>query len=254
MIVTLAQLYSYPVKSLGPVPLASADLRPDAGLPDDRRFAIMHGASAFNPLEPAWQPKSSFVVLARTGRLATLDIDYDPATTTLIIRRGGRAVARGQIGTPLGRGLIDQFLAAYLKHAVPGTPRLVEAPGVSFGDRPEPLVTLVNAASVADLERVVKEEVNPLRFRPNLILTGAAPWQEAAWVGKTLAIGAARLEVVDTITRDEVVNIEPRTGNQTLNLLMALDRGFGHRRCGLYARVTTPGTITPGDTVTLGGG
>ena len=253
MTITLTHLYSYPVKSLGAVPLASATLRPNAGLPDDRRFAIIHGASAFNPLEPAWQPKSSFVVLARTGRLATLGIDYDPATTTLVIRRGSRAVARGQIGTPLGRGLIDQFLAAYLRNVVPGTPRLVEAPGVSFGDRPEPLVTLVNAASVVDLERVVKEPVAPLRFRPNLIIAGAAPWQEATWVGRTLAIGDARLEVVDTITRDDVINIEPGTGSQALNLLMALDRGYGHRRCGLYARVTTPGTITPGDTVTLDG-
>ena len=178
---TLARLYNYPVKSLSASSLPEAALRVGEGLPDDRRFAIMHGASAFNPLEPEWQPKSSFVVLSRTDKLAALETGYDPATTTLTVRRGGRQVARGQIGTPLGRGLIDQFLAAYLKGAVPGTPRLVEAAGVMFSDKPERLVSLVNAASVADLERVVKERVDPLRFRPNLVIEGAAPWEENGW-------------------------------------------------------------------------
>ena len=252
MPMTLTRLYSYPVKSLSASPLAAAELTPGGGLPDDRRFAIMHGASAFNPLEPEWQPKSNFVVLSRTEKLAALETEYDPATTALTVRRGGRQVARGQIGTPLGRGLIDQFLAAYLKGAVPGTPRLVEAAGVTFSDKRERLVSLVNAASVADLERVVKEPVNPLRFRPNLVIEGASPWEETGWVGRTLDIGPVRLEITEIITRCNAINIEPGTGSQALNLLMALERGYGHQQCGLYARVVAGGTITAGDELTVG--
>ena len=252
MSIFLSKLYRYPVKSLSAAPLESASLRAGEGLPEDRRFAIMHGASAFNPLEPEWQPKSNFVVLSRTDKLAALETEYDAETTALVIRRGGRQVARGQIGTPLGRGLIDQFLAAYLKGAVPGTPRLVEAAGVTFSDKPEHLISIVNAASVADLERVVKEPVNALRFRPNLVIDGAAPWEEAGWVGRTLEIGGARLEIVEAIGRCAAINVEPGTGSQSLNLLMALERGYGHRQCGLYARVVTAGTITAGDGVTVG--
>lgn len=251
MSINLARIYRYPVKSLGASPLPAAALRVGEGLPEDRRYAIMHGASAFNPLEPEWQPKSNFVVLARTDKLAALDTEYDATTTTLIVRRNGRQVARGQIGTPLGRGLIDQFLAAYLKGAVPGTPRLVEAAGVVFSDKPERLISIVNAASVADLERVVKERVDPLRFRPNLVIEGAAPWEETGWVGRTLEIGGARLEIVEIITRCAAINVEPGTGSQALNLLMALERGYGHRQCGLYARVTAAGTVTAGDGVTV---
>ena len=249
MSIFLTKLYRYPVKSLSAAPLESAGLRVGEGLPEDRRFAIMHGASAFNPLEPEWQPKSNFVVLSRTDKLAALETEYDAATTALVIRRGGRQVARGQIGTPLGRGLIDQFLAAYLKGAVPGTPRLVEAAGVTFSDKPEHLISIVNAASVADLERVVKEPVNALRFRPNLVIDGAAPWEEAGWVGRTLEMGGARLEIVEAITRCAAINVEPGTGSQSLNRLMALERGYGHRQCGLYARVATAGTITAGDAI-----
>ncbi len=253
MSMTLAKLYRYPVKSLSASPLATATLRAGEGLPEDRRFAIMHGASAFNPLEPLWQPKSNFVVLSRTDKLAALETEFDDATSTLIIRRGGRQVARGQIGTPLGRGLIDQFLAAYLKGAVPGTPRLVEASGVAFSDKQERLVSIVNAASVADLERVVKEAVNPLRFRPNLVIDGAAPWEEAGWIGLSLEIGEVRLEITEVITRCAAINVEPGTGSQSLNLLLAMERGYGHRLCGVYARVVTGGTVSAGDGVVVRG-
>ncbi len=251
MSMTLARIYRYPVKSLSASSLTQATLAAGQGVPDDRRFAIMHGASAFKPLEPEWQPKSNFAVLSRIDRLAALETDYDPVTTTLIIRRSGRQVARGQIGTPLGRGLIDQFLAAYLKGVLPGTPRLVEAAGVVFSDKQERLISIVNAASVADLERVVKESVDPLRFRPNLVIEGVAPWEETGWVGRVLEIGDARLEVTEVTTRCAAINVEPGTGAQSLNLLMALERGYNHRQCGIYARVIAGGAIRVGDTLTL---
>jgi MOSC domain-containing protein YiiM len=36
-----------------------------------------------------------------------------------------------------------------------------------------------------------------------------------------------------------------------MNIPMVLERGFGHVEFGVYARVTTPGTIRPGDAITL---
>ncbi len=251
MSINLTQIFRYPVKGLSAQPLSAADLEAGRGVPEDRRFAIMHGASAFNPNDPAWHPKTSFVALARNDRLAALDTEYDAATTMLTVRRGGRQVARGQIGTQVGRGLVEQFLAAYLKGDVPGVPRLVEAPGIMFGDTPEPQISIINAASVRDLERVVKEPVNPLRFRPNLVIDGAPPWQEAHWIGRILSVGAARLEIVEVIDRCQAINIEPGSGSQSLNLLLALGRGYGHQQCGVYARVLSGGTITAGDPVSL---
>ena len=247
----VSQIYRYPVKGLNAQALAAVDLEAGLGLPEDRRFAIMHGASTFNPNDPSWQPKTSFLGLGRTERLGTLDVDYDASTTMLTVRRNGRPVARGQIGTLVGRGLIEQFLAAYLKDDIPGVPRLVEAPGVMFGDTPEKWVSIVNAASLRDIERVVKEPVNPLRFRPNFVIDGAAPWEEHQWVGRTLVVGGARLTVTAMITRCNAINVEPGTGSQTLNLLLALTRGFGHQQCGVYAQVTSGGSAIIGDAVMI---
>ena len=65
-----------------------------------------------------------------------------------------------------------------------------------------------------------------------------------------MEIGGARLEIVEAITRCAAINVEPGTGSQSLNLLMALERGYGHRQCGLYARIVAAGTVTVGDGVT----
>jgi hypothetical protein len=59
------------------------------------------------------------------------------------------------------------------------------------------------------------------------------------------------LNVTVPITRYSAINVEPGTGAQTLNLLLALARGFGHQQCGVYAQVLTGGAVAVGDTAVL---
>jgi uncharacterized protein YcbX len=251
MSATVAIIQRFPVKGLSAQALPAVELCPDQGLPGDRRYAIAHGASAFDPLAPAWQPKSNFVTLSRTARLASLEADYDPEAAVLVIRRSGRQVARGALSSPIGRQLIEQFLDAYLKDDCPGMPRLVDAPGVMFSDRREPLVSIINAASLRDLERVVKQPVDPVRFRSNFVIDGVAAWAETGWVGRSLTLGAARLEVVRPIVRCSSINIDPASGADLPNIQLALQRGYGTDACGVYARVSAGGTVRCGDPVEL---
>ncbi|CAK0757021.1 MOSC domain-containing protein [uncultured Gammaproteobacteria bacterium] len=248
----LAKIHRYPVKGLSAQELESADLTPGQGLAMDRRFAITHGATTFDVNAPVWRPKSNFLTLVRTERLAALQTEFDADTATLTVRRGPRVVARGRIDTPIGRSLIDQFLAAFLSGHVLGVPRLVEAPGTMFTDREEKLVAVINLASLGDLERrVVRQPVDCRRFRANLLLDGFPPWVENNWVGKVLAIGNARLAIVEPIERCAVTNINPTTGTCDLNIPQALHRGFGHARFGVYARVITGGTVAVGNTAAI---
>ena len=43
-----------------------------------------------------------------------------------------------------------------------------------FSDVPEKLVSIINLASLRDLERVLRKPVHPLRFRANIV-SGARP-------------------------------------------------------------------------------
>ena len=130
------------------------------------------------PPHPRHLPKVNFLMLMRDERLATLRTQFDDTSETLTILRDGKQVARGQLTTPLGRQLIEQFLAAYMKAELRGPPKIVHAHGHSFSDVAAKCVHIVNLASVRELERTLGRPVDPLRFRANLYLEGVEPWAE----------------------------------------------------------------------------
>ena len=250
MSVTIDAIHYYPVKGLTAQRLDHTHLVPGECLPQDRRFAILHRATHFDPANPVWKPKTNFLALVRDEKLATLDAVYDPQSALLVLHRNGKAVARGRIDTATGRLLIDQFLAAYMDGtAAPGPYKLVESPGHNFTDIPDKAVSLINLASVRDIDRVTKVPVDPLRMRGNLHLAGLPAWEEMQWVGKRLAVGEVELEVFKTTTRCAAVEVNPDTGERDMALLKALKTGFGHAVCGVYARVVAGGDIRPGDPV-----
>jgi uncharacterized protein YcbX len=93
--------------------------------------------------------------------------------------------------------------------------------------------------------------VHPLRFRANLYLEGWPAWHEAGLLGKTLAIGDARLKVVKRITRCAATNVDPNTAARDLEIPEALMRRFGHNECGIYAEVIADGEIAVGDEIAV---
>lgn len=103
-------------------------------------------------------------MLMRDEKLAALDTSFENEGAVLTLRRGGRQVARAKLSTPVGRGIAEQFFAAYLGTALPGKPRIVHGGGHAFTDVAETWVSLINLASVRDLERVTGATVDPLRF------------------------------------------------------------------------------------------
>lgn len=249
MPVTVSRICRYPVKGLSAEDLDRVHLASGEGLPHDRRFALAHGSTKFDPLSPEWLPKSNFLMLMRNEQLAKLTTRFDDADGTLTISRNGKRVAWGKINTPVGRAVIEDFFAAYMHAEVRGKPRIVEAPGHMFSDNRDKVVSLVNLASVHDLERVVGRPIDPIRFRANLYLEGLDPWSEFDWLGQSLSIGEARLEAVNRIVRCAATEVDPGTGARDMDVLQALRRGFGHVDMGIYATVEQAGSVALGDGV-----
>lgn len=245
-------IFRYPVKGLSGQALAAVELVDGRGMPLDRRWGLLSGSAADGQARSAWRPKSDFLTLLRHERLAALEAEFDSESVFLVVKRGGRAVARGRLDQPTGRMLLEQFFAAYLAGAAPGLPHLVEAADGAFTDLNAPYISLLNLASVRDLEaRVAKRAVDPRRFRANLWLDGVPAWAERNWIGRTLAVGAIRLRVEAPIGRCGATGVDPATGERDLNLVQILQRGYGHGECGVYARVLTGGAIAVGDAVAV---
>ena len=244
-------LYRYPVKGLSPEPLQRVSLRVGKTFPFDRAYAIENGLGRFDPAAPRHLPKVNFLMLMRDERLATLKASFDDQSETLTILRDGKQVARGQLTTPLGRQLIEQFIAAYMRSELRGAPKIVHAAGHSFSDVAVKCLHVVNLATVRELERVSGRPIDPLRFRANLYLDGVTPWAEFAWLDKELRIGEARLSVFARTTRCEATNVDPATGARDMAIPAHLMRTWGHQDFGIYAKVVAGGEIGIGTPVTL---
>ena len=250
---TIAEIYSYPVKGLTGAKHSQIALTAADCLPFDRAWAIEAGSRKFDPAAPSYFPKANFLMLMRDEKLAALDTSFDEESKVLTVFRGGKQVARGCLEDKLGCQLLEQFFAAYAKESLRGgAPKIVSAENHSFSDIPNKWVSIINLASVKDLERVARKPVHPLRFRGNIYVEGLEPWEEFNWLDRTLTIGGAPvLEVTERIKRCAAINVDPETGARDMSLPRTLDIGFGHQDCGIYARVAADGQIAVGDEVVV---
>lgn len=240
----------YPVKGLPGQTLESVHVEAGKCLPFDRHWALAHSSSAVDPAAPDWAAKSNFLQLARDEKLGQLGAEFDEETQTLTITRKGRQVSRGQLSDHMGRTLIETFFAGFMPSGSRGNPRIVEAPGVQgFSDVQDTYISIINMASVRDIERVTRAPVHPARFRGNIYIEAEPAWVEMEWVGKRLAIGSAEFEVMEKIGRCAATNMNPEKGVVDMNIPLSLRKGFGHVICGIYAKAVKDGDIKPGDSV-----
>ena len=242
-------IYRYPVKGLSPQKLARVALSPGQTLPADRAYAIENGPTGFDPAAPAYFPKIRFLMLMRNERLAALRTDYDEASHTLTIVSEGREAARGDLRTKEGRLAIEAFFRRYMPGELRGPPKVLEGKGHSFSDVAKKVVSIINLASVAEVEAASGAPVDPLRFRGNLYVRGWPAWHEFSLLDATLAIGAARLKVVKRIVRCAATEVDPATGIRDLPVPKTLMDNFGHADCGVYAEVIEGGEIAQGDAI-----
>src|SRR5258708_21303689 len=249
MPLTVAQIYRYPVKGLTPEAMDGGALPPGEGLPHDRRFALARGATNFDVRSPGWMPKTKFLMLMRNERLAKLRTRFDESTGVLTVQRDGKTVASGNILDLTGRAIIQDFFAAYMGSETLGAPKLLEAPGHMFSDVARKVVSIIGLASVRDLERVVRQPVDPRRFRANVYFDNGRPWEELDWVGREFHIAPSRLRAIKPIERCAATNVNPDTAERDLNIPLALQRGFRHDHTGIYAEVLDGGMIAIGDQI-----
>lgn len=249
---SITDLYRYPVKGLAGVRLDSVGLSVEEGFPFDRRWAMTHAASNVDPATKAWAQCSEFLRLARDEKLGQLGTDFDAETCTITLLRKGRQVSRGRLDEPTGRTLVESFLAGFLPSGPRGKPRIVEAPRDSaFTDVEGANISIINLASVRDIERVSRTPVDPRRFRGNIYIDGGPAWREFEWLGGTIKIGDVALKVLERIDRCAATNVNPANGAVDMNIPMTLRKGFGHIDCGLRCRVLMGGEIAKGDALSL---
>lgn len=246
----IESIYRYPVKGFSPERLPRVTLTKGATLPLDRVYAVENGPSKFDSQKPQYFPKIRFLELMRNARLAALRTALDEETQVMTIRYENREAARGDLRTPEGRAAIERFLAEYVAEDLRGPPKVLHAPGHSFSDVAKKVVSIINLASVAELESAMGAPVDPLRFRGNLHVSGWPAWHEFTLLGSEIIVGAkARLKVVKRIVRCTATEVDRQTAIRDLPIPRILMDTYDHADCGIYAEVIEGGAIAPGDII-----
>jgi uncharacterized protein len=247
----LASIYRYPIKGLSPERLDTAELARGQTIAGDRIYAIENGPSGFDPAAPQWQPKITFLCLMRNARLAALSARYDDASAVLSIEKNCELLATGDLKTPEGRKAIEDFFDGYMGPERRGALRVLHAPGHSFSDLAKKVLSIINLDTVADFARAIGEDVNPLRFRANLYVSGLPAWSELDLIGEALTIGKARLKIIKRTERCAATEVNPDTALRDIDVPEILWRRRGNADFGIYAEVVAPGKIAEGDSVKL---
>jgi uncharacterized protein len=245
MTARLARICRHPIKSHGREDLESVVMTPGACLPWDRHWAVAHEAAA---LVPGWNPCTNFARGAKAPALMAVTSRLDEAARAVTLSHPDLPDFRFRPDDPAD---LPGFLAWTAPLAPPdrAAPARIVTAGRGMTDSDFPSVSILSLASLADLSTRMDHDLSPDRWRGNLWIDGLEPWAEWNWVGRSLRIGAAELQVRERITRCRATSADPLTGRIDVDTLAGLSMACGHEDFGLYAEVTCGGTIRPGDLV-----
>lgn len=245
----VTRIYRYPVKGLSAQPLRGIRLEAGRPFPFDRIFALSRSNAKVDPYNPQWAKKGLFVMLMLEEALATVRTHLDVDTMRLAITDpDGTPLMSADLDTPEGRQDVETFIER-LVPTLHGRPTMVRSKDGHFMDKPDNVLSLINLATLRSLEERWGYHLDPLRFRANLYIDGARPWEEFDWIGGTLQVNDTVLRVDRRNGRCGATNVNLVTGRRDLELPTALRAAFGHKDLGVYLITERSGTVVVGDVV-----
>jgi len=223
-------IWRYPVKSMAGEALAGTDIS-WAGLAGDRRWAFVRPDSQGSGFP--WHTIREFPEMS--GYVAVLTEPARPDRSRVLVRTpdGGRYdVTDPRLAAELGRGL-----------------RVMRLDRGAFDAMPVSVISDSTVSALCTLAHVPGDE---LRFRPNVVVTldSGAPFEEDAWVGSAVRIGAAVVRIDRRDSRCIIVNVDPASGLPDSHLLKVIG-ATRQAHAGVYGTTVQPGLIHVGDPVVV---
>jgi len=244
----LKNIYRYPIKGLSAQPLLSVELQAKRPFPHDRVFALVRPGAPIDTSNPKWGKKGLFVMLMLEEALARVKTTLDVETSKLTMTEGNRQLIVADLNDEEARAKVAEIFWQ-LVPALRSAPTLVRSREGHFMDKPDNVISMINLATVRSLEEQWGIKIDPLRFRANLYIDGARPWEEFDWVGSDIRIGEAVFRVDRRNGRCGATNVDPTTGRRDLDIPGTLRAAFGHKELGIYLLAREGGTVTVGNSV-----
>lgn len=226
MCTRISEISIYPIKSLGTVRLHDSIVA-RRGLELDRRFMLVDGDGMFltqrgNPSLAciSIEITATDILVGRDGKeslqipLSALAECFNVEKTVEVWQSSVSAfIATESINSWFSEVLQKDIYLAYMPDASKRTINKLFDSGndiVSFADAYP--VLLANSASLQDLNDRMEDPVPMDRFRPNLVVEGAAAFEEDKW--KRVRIGDIAFRITKPSARCVVTTIDQNSGEQ----------------------------------------
>ena len=260
----IQDLWIYPLKSARGIPLREMPLA-DRGPAGDRRWMLIDDAGIM--LSQRDLPRMALISVANgTGELACsapgmpplLVPVPEPAATPRLSARIFDNDVDVQLAADSAHAWFSLFLGAPCRlvhqsdHAFRQVNRVYAAKGVGVSLADGFPLLLINQASLDDLNRRLPEPVDMRRFRPNLVVSGAQPFEEDTW--RTIRAGDLELALVKPCARCPIPCVNPDTGergNEPSRTLATFRRRNSDIFFGWNVLAPASGTLRVGDPVTV---
>ena len=243
----IQNLYRYPIKGFSPQSLKTAKLHKNKGFSFDRFWALEIGDQEFDSTNPSYLKKGRFVQLLSHPKLALLKCQFDSDTNEISIHHQDNSLGVFNLSEPSEKIKLEQVIIEYLDDKNLDKLNLVSAPEHHFSDIPQAAVSLINLASVKDLEKTMQASIDPLRFRGNIHVQGLEPWQELSWAGKSIwGNGEKLFDIFENIGRCLATHVNLDTGERDLAIKNQLLKTYNHSQCGVYLISTSDSEISTG--------
>ncbi|KEJ88666.1 MOSC domain-containing protein [Sulfitobacter donghicola] len=242
----ITALWRHPLKAHGREALDEVTLIADASMPYDRTWAVAHkGAKA---VAGEWARCVNFTRAAAMPQLQAITASLDETSELLTLRHPDR---------PDLTFHPDHGAEVFLDWVAPLCPperaqpdQIMRIGPRGYTDSDVPSISLMNVASHLAVEQAANASLAQERWRGNVWFDGTEPWMEFDFVGKTLKLGEATVQVDATIERCKSIMANTKTGERDHDLLSVL-RGFDHQNFGVCFSVITGGKIRLGDKLEL---
>lgn len=257
---TIAALWRHPIKGFTPERVPETFLAEGDFFPFDRLYTLEVGPSGFDAYSPKTISKMKFAVLARFAAVARMKTRYSEIDGTFSVSDSTgswRFDLRNEAGRNSLARHVETLLAQYDDYDPVLQPlKLLEAPPFEytqshfrFTDSGKGFVSFLNLNSLRDLGQRLGRVLDPLRMRANIWLEGLSAFEDHDWVGRHIRVGedGPEFEVLKPIVRCVATHVNPDTAERDVDLVTALWENYGHRDCGIYARIIKGGTVRMGD-------
>ncbi len=251
----ISSIHYCPVKSISFQSIQSCEIKKNLGIANDRIFAFSRGVdlekAKLIEKDAKERKLNNFLTLKNSPVLNKYNFVYE--NNKLTLTSNNKDIISISADSKNERLMLSNKLME-LENSLSQPITLLKNTDFPFYDTSHSSnvfnsMSLINLNSIKDFEKKINEKIQIQRFRANFYVDGIEAWEERNWLDKIIKINNVSFKVEKNIPRCVAINLEPKTDDNSLNLLKSLKKTYNHFDMGVYLTSLEDGKIEIGNKI-----